>query len=145
MRWCLICIYDFIRYNLFLLKRISSWIASHKNFVLEKFMLQIKTEIIGQDPLPMQLWLWKFNVYPQLTFLFRVNNRNTRKWCDEMCSKLTIKTPKRRQWRCFGVFISNFEHILHLFQMFLLLTSNKLGLLENRISTMDIIILFFWS
>ena len=31
-----------------------------------------------------------------------------------MCSKLTIKTPKRRHWRCFGVFIVNFEHISHL-------------------------------
>ena len=29
----------------------------------------------------------------------------------EICSKLTIKTPKRRHWRCFGVFIVNFEHI----------------------------------
>ena len=32
----------------------------------------------------------------------------------EICSKLTIKTPKRRQWRRFGVFIVNFEHISHL-------------------------------
>ena len=31
-----------------------------------------------------------------------------------MCSKLPIKTPKRRQWRRFGVFIVNFEHISHL-------------------------------
>ena len=28
---------------------------------------------------------------------------------------LTIKTPKRRQWRRFGVFIVNFEHISHLY------------------------------
>ena len=32
----------------------------------------------------------------------------------ELCSKLTLKTPKRRQWRRFGVFIVNFEHISHL-------------------------------
>ena len=32
----------------------------------------------------------------------------------EICSKLTIKTPKRRHWRRFGVFIINFEHISHL-------------------------------
>ena len=31
-----------------------------------------------------------------------------------MCSKLTIKTPKRRQWRRSGVFIVNFEHTSHL-------------------------------
>ena len=30
------------------------------------------------------------------------------------CSKLTIKTPKRRQWRRVGVFIVAFEHISHL-------------------------------
>ena len=41
------------------------------------------------------------------------------------CSKLTIKTPKRRQWRHSGVFIFNFEHILHLFLVVLLLTLNK--------------------
>ena len=31
------------------------------------------------------------------------------------CTKLTIKTPERRQWRRSGVFIVNFEHISHLF------------------------------
>ena len=32
----------------------------------------------------------------------------------EICSKLTIKLPKRRYWRRFGSFIVNFEHISHL-------------------------------
>ena len=36
----------------------------------------------------------------------------------EICSKLTIKTPKWRQWRRFGVFIVNFEHIPHLCSSF---------------------------
>ena len=31
----------------------------------------------------------------------------------EICSKLTIKTPKRHHWRRFGVFIVNFQHISH--------------------------------
>ena len=48
--------------------------------------------------------------------MFKVNNRNTRKKC-EICSKLTIKTPERRRS---GVFIVNFEHILHHFLVFLL-------------------------
>ena len=39
-----------------------------------------------------------------------------------MYSKLTIKTPERYQRRSFVVFIVNFEHILHLALMFLLLT-----------------------
>ena len=49
-----------------------------------------------------------------------VNNRNTRTRC-EICSELTIKTAKRRQWRRSGVFIVNFEHISHLVLVFLLL------------------------
>ena len=43
---------------------------------------------------------------------------NTRTRC-EICSKLTIKTPERRQWRRSGVFIVNFEHISHLVLVFL--------------------------
>ena len=40
--------------------------------------------------------------------------------------KLTIKTPDRRQWRSFGVFIVNFEHIWYLVVVFLLLDLNML-------------------
>ena len=40
----------------------------------------------------------------------------------EICSKLTIKTPERRQWRRSGVFFVNFEHIPHIALVFLLLT-----------------------
>ena len=40
----------------------------------------------------------------------------------EICSKLTMKTPERNQWRRFGVFFVNFENISHLVLMFLLLT-----------------------
>ena len=38
---------------------------------------------------------------------------------------LTVKTPERRQLRRSDVFIVNFEHSLHLFLVFLLLTLNK--------------------
>ena len=41
--------------------------------------------------------------------MFKVNNRNTRTRCT-ICSKLTIKTPKRRHWRRSGVSIVDFEH-----------------------------------
>ena len=51
----------------------------------------------------------------------RVNFRNTRTRC-EMCSKSTINTSERRQWRRSDVFIVNFEHISHLVLVFLLLT-----------------------
>ena len=56
-------------------------------------------------------------------YLLKGNNRNTRKrW--EMCSKLTIKIPERRQWRRSRIFIVNFEHISHIVLVFPLLTLN---------------------
>ena len=36
----------------------------------------------------------------------------------KICSKLTIKTPERRHWRRCGVFIANFEQILHIVLVF---------------------------
>ena len=41
--------------------------------------------------------------------MFKVNNRNARTRF-EIFSKLKIKIPERRHWRCSGVFIVNFEH-----------------------------------
>ena len=38
---------------------------------------------------------------------------------------LTIKTPKQRHFRRSGVIIVNFEHILHLVLVFLLLTLSR--------------------
>ena len=58
---------------------------------------------------------------PAGIYFLKVNNRNTRTRC-EICSKLTTKTPERRQLRRSGVFIVNFEHISHLVLPFLLLT-----------------------
>ena len=56
---------------------------------------------------PQQQWsiprLCSANIY-----FFKANIRNPRNIC-EKCSKLTIKTPERRQRS--GVFIVNFEHI----------------------------------
>ena len=49
--------------------------------------------------------------------MLKVNNRSTRRRY-EICSKLTIKLPARRQWRRSGIFIVNFEHILHLLLCF---------------------------
>ena len=48
---------------------------------------------------------------PVNVYLFKVNNRNTReRW--EICSKLTIKTSERRQWRRSGVFVTSFSKCL---------------------------------
>ena len=58
---------------------------------------------------------WRPN--PTGKFIFEVNNRNTRTKC-QICSKLTIKTPERRQWHRSSHFIINFEHISHLVLVF---------------------------
>ena len=47
-------------------------------------------------------------------FLFKVNNRSSRKWC-EICSNLTIKTIERRELRRPYVFVVNFENISRFF------------------------------
>ena len=44
---------------------------------------------------------------PANIYLFKVNNRNTRRRY-EICSKLTIKTLELHHWRCSSVFIVNF-------------------------------------
>ena len=64
-----------------------------------------------------------FTKIPVGIYLLNVNNRNTGTRC-EICSKLTIKTPERRQWRRSGAFIVNYEQISHLALVFLLLTLN---------------------
>ena len=51
--------------------------------------------------------------FPTSNYLFKFNNWNRRR-SYEICSKLTIETPKRCQWRRFGVFIVNLEHISRL-------------------------------
>ena len=73
--------------------------------------------------------VWK-NAMAADIYLFKVKNGNKKK-C-ERCSKLTIKTPIRRQWRRSGVFIVNFKHISHLFLLFVLFTLSKLMLAGMR-------------
>ena len=59
------------------------------------------------------------SLVPLNNYTLKVRYGNTIKRC-EICSKLTTKTLERRQWRRSGVFIVNFEHISHLFLVFLL-------------------------
>ena len=64
------------------------------------------------------------NLFPASIYLFKVNNKNTRKQC-KTCPKLTKKIPERNQstgthsWRCSGVFLFNFEHTFSFFYCFL--------------------------
>ena len=60
-------------------------------------------------------WIYKEQINKLYIKLFKVNDRNA------------IDTPlnRRRHWRFSGIFIINFEHISHVFLVFLLLTWNK--------------------
>ena len=61
---------------------------------------------------------------PAGNYMLEVNNSSTRTRC-EIRLELTLKTPEQRQWRPSDVFIVNFEHILHLVLVYLLLTLNR--------------------
>ena len=60
----------------------------------------------------------------QLTFTYSMSTIETLER-SEICSKLPIKTPERRQWRRSGGFIVNSKHISHIFLVFLILNLNK--------------------
>ena len=60
----------------------------------------------------------KSSAFPASIYLLKVYNRNTEK-SYEICSKLAQKRPKRLYWRRSGLFIVNFEHVLHLFLVLL--------------------------
>ena len=62
--------------------------------------LEPNASMIGPKPLKMNL--------------LKVNTRNTWKKC-EMCSKLPIKIPERRQWRRYGIFLVVTLNLFHIF------------------------------
>ena len=73
----------------------------------------------GNSTCAFRYWILRFVIFvscliPAGNYMFKVNNRNTKKRC-EICSKLPIKASERRQWRRSGVFIVNFKLISHLF------------------------------
>ena len=61
--------------------------------------------------------------FQPVIYMFKANNENIQKMC-EIYSKLTIKTPERRQCQS-GNFSVNSELIPHITLVFLLLTLNK--------------------
>ena len=97
----------------------SEKVRSSSNFFIHKFKDSEKV-------LTINLFLVK-TIYPANIYLFKINNKNTRKTC-EICSKLTTKTAEWRHWRRSGVFVINSEHISHLVLVLLLLTLKTLML-----------------
>ena len=91
--------------------------------------------ILGRNPLNSYLW----PNFPVSFYLFKVNNRNSRKRC-EICSKLTTKIPKRRHRHRSSVFIFNVQQFLHHSLVFLLFTVSMYlfsGLIEVKIKSTD--------
>ena len=62
-----------------------------------------------QDTLLYKFWVEGKTVLVD-NYMLKVNNRHFRKRCG-ICSKLTIKTPERHQWRRSSVFTVKSEHI----------------------------------
>ena len=72
----------------------------------------------------MQEFIFKgLRLFPVGIYLVKVNNKDTRAMC-EICSKLIMQTPERRQLHRAGVFTVNMKHILHLALMIWQLTLN---------------------
>ena len=95
-------------------------ICNYREIILDLTTKQkLFSKILDQDLLNIHQVLQRG--IPAGKYMFTVNYGNTRTRC-EIYSKLTIKTPERRQWRRSGVFIVNFEHISHLVLVFLKLT-----------------------
>ena len=103
---------------------------SRNTYILWTIPKNFKNLYVGEFNVFIALWEWdnlsgtvfigsyfiKSNIH-----LFKISNSNSRKRY-EICSKLTRETPERRRWRRSSVFIVNFEHILHIFLGFVLLT-----------------------
>ena len=85
-------------------------IISHCDIIIINFLVILfLLSSLDTDPFSCH-YHYRANIY----LLITANNRNTRKR-SEICSKITINTPERSQWRRSRVFIVNFEHISHFF------------------------------
>ena len=93
--------------------RIPGTRSFHEFSPIHEYSIEMKRTSEDKEP-----------TYPAGNYIFKVNNRNTRKRC-AICSKLTINIPERRHWGRSGIFIVNFEYILHLVLLFLLLTLSR--------------------
>ena len=96
--------------------------TGNQDFYLQRLSIdryERKAYLLNVNVKPLSNGDRKITVSSQPTFYLFKSNRNIRKRC-EICSKLTIKTPERRQLRVLGVF----EHVSHFLLVFLLLTLN---------------------
>ena len=69
----------------------SAHFSSVFTVALDRYFL----EMTAEETTAMNKFIINIITNPVKIYLFKLNNRNTRKRC-EICSKLTIKTPERR-------------------------------------------------
>ena len=102
------------------------FMESWSSGLIKRYVCVLVIEYLIENFVNITVWilLRVLTPFPVGIYMFKVNNKNTRKRC-EIWSKLTIKTSERPQWRRSGVFIVNFEHISHLALVFLLSTLSK--------------------
>ena len=79
-----------------------------KKFTVQILMMSLENVILNKSGTQQN---------PAHSYLFEVNNKNSRKRC-EICSKLTIKTPELRHWRHSVVFIVNISIFRNFFLCF---------------------------
>ena len=82
-------------------------------------------------------WLSWICINTQQTF---ISSKSTTETLEKMLNMFRhIKTSEQRQWRCYDVFIVNFDHLSHLFLVFLLMTLNwKMSATYTKISSYPI-------
>ena len=105
-----------LQQNLILLDMFYDFLNHRKQIAVLIFQASYSAKANAEVPLGFR--------FPADNYMFKINNRNTRTRC-EICSKLTIETPERRQWCRSGVFIVKFEHISHLVLVFLILKLSR--------------------
>ena len=86
--------------------------------------------------------------YPANIYLFKVNNRNTRKRC-EICSKLTIKHQNDELWTHFTPFSSvsfvDFEQVNISWVVFMIQINDKKYLMYRSGINLEINSLYQWK
>ena len=112
-------------FHLLLFSRVDSVITKHETKPSKQIHNQ---KVWNESNILISLMCSMRTVFPANIYLFKVINRKTRKRFEIFHTffwKLKIKTPERCQWRRSIVFLIDFEYILYLFLVFLLVTFSK--------------------
>ena len=91
---------------------------NHKKYEVDEYVCLHAKESFLSSAILLIYW------FPVGIYLFKVNYRNTRT-LNQICLKLTIEAPERRESSRFGDFFINFEQISHIAFVFPSFNLNK--------------------